>query len=140
MDSKEYTLWATCWNRAMWGNQYELDQAEVAMVAQARTEAKGTGKGTMVGKGRRHWSSAMVHNNYYRPYPFSMGWNKWLFAGKSCVISSMLLVRKFRPTISRPTRASRQTHREMLLPVSPKARRVMAKAPRAEGLASELLQ
>lgn len=72
MDSRDDTLWSACWNRVIWGSQYELDQAEAEVVAKARTESHGTGKGTMVGKGRRHWSSSMVHNNYYRPYPFSM--------------------------------------------------------------------
>ncbi|CAE7261907.1 ppsA [Symbiodinium pilosum] len=31
-----------------------------------------TGKGVNRGKGRRRWSQALIHNDYYSPYPFSL--------------------------------------------------------------------
>ena len=68
----EANLWAQMWNRVQWGPQYELDQAEAAAISKARSEAAPSGKGLNMGKGKRHWSSAAVHTNYYEPYPFSL--------------------------------------------------------------------
>ena len=65
-------LWSQMWNKIQWGNQYELDQAESAAMAKARSDANLTGKGLNVGGGKRHWSSTAVHVNYYEPYPFHL--------------------------------------------------------------------
>ena len=68
----EPTLWAQKWNQVQWGAQYELDQAEAAAFAKARSEATPTGKGLQLGKAKRHWSNAAVHVNYYEPLPFPL--------------------------------------------------------------------
>ena len=68
----ESSLWAQMWNKVQWGNQWELDQAESAAITAARSDAAVSGKGLNLGKGKRHWSAAAVHTNYYEPYPFSL--------------------------------------------------------------------
>ena len=67
----ETTLWSQKWNQIQWGAQYELDQAEAAAVSKARADCPG-GKGLQLGKGKRHWSSAATHTNYYEPFPFHL--------------------------------------------------------------------
>ena len=71
-NATEETLWQEHWNKVIWGNQYAIDQAESEVVAAAKTQAKGSGKGWNVGKGKRHWSSALIHNDQYSPYPFEL--------------------------------------------------------------------
>ena len=68
----ETTLWAQMWNKIQWGAQYEIDQAESATMAKARAELGISGKGLNLGKGKKHWSSAAIHTNYYEPYPFPL--------------------------------------------------------------------
>ena len=66
------TLWMQQWNAMVWGSSFELDQAEAASYTQAKAESGTTGKGISKGKGKRHWSSTMVHNSYFCPYPFEL--------------------------------------------------------------------
>ena len=68
----EKTLWEQMWNKIQCGAQYELDQAEAAAVAKAKADASPSGKGFQLGKGKRHWSNAAVHVNYYEPFPFNL--------------------------------------------------------------------
>ncbi|CAE7213981.1 unnamed protein product [Symbiodinium sp. KB8] len=63
-------LWTECWNDTMWGGQYDLDRAESEAYKAARDQTALTGKGIQKGKGRKHWSQTMVHNDYFMPYPF----------------------------------------------------------------------
>ena len=56
----------------MWGPQLELDKAEAASFAQAKTQAGLTGKGAQLGKGKRHWSNVAIYTNDYEPYPFEL--------------------------------------------------------------------
>ena len=63
-------LWTECWNDTMWGAQYDLDRAEAASYKEAANQTATTGKGINKGKGRKHWSQTMVHNDYFMPYPF----------------------------------------------------------------------
>ena len=63
-------LWTECWNDTMWGAQYDLDRAESEAYKAARDQTALTGKGIQKGKGRKHWSQTMVHNDYFMPYPF----------------------------------------------------------------------
>ena len=72
VDAEEPDLWSECWNQTIWGTQYELDRAESAAYKEARDHTAITGKGVNRGKGRRHWSQALIHNDYYSPYPFSL--------------------------------------------------------------------
>ena len=72
VDAEEPDLWSECWNQTIWGTQYELDRAESAAYKEARDHTATTGKGVNRGKGRRHWSQALIHNDYYSPYPFSL--------------------------------------------------------------------
>ena len=66
------TLWMQQWNAMVWGSSFELDQAEAASYNAAKAEAGTTGKGISKGKGKRHWSSTLVHNSYFCPYPFEL--------------------------------------------------------------------
>ena len=68
----EQTLWEHCWNKVIWGAQFELDKAERESFTKAKIAAGALGKGISKGKGRRHWSAALIHNNYYNPYPFEI--------------------------------------------------------------------
>ena len=68
----EPDLWSECWNQIIWGSQYDLDQAEAAAYKEARDHTAVSGKGVNRGKGRKHWSSALIHNDYYCPYPFTL--------------------------------------------------------------------
>ena len=70
--TQEPNLWCEQWNKFMWGNQYELDQAESIAVLQAKASAGISGKGFQLGKGKCHWSNMAIHTNYYEPYPFNL--------------------------------------------------------------------
>ena len=70
--SKDQTLWQEQWNQIQWGTQWEFDEAERQIYTAARATAVHYGKGTMAGKGRKHWSAALIHNSWYSPYPFSL--------------------------------------------------------------------
>ena len=70
--TQEPNLWCEQWNKFMWGNQYELDQAEATAVLQAKASAGISGKGFQLGKGKRHWSNMAIHTYYYEPYPFNL--------------------------------------------------------------------
>ena len=72
VEATDATLWEHCWNKVIWGAQYELDKAEREAFSKAKIEAGVGGKGIATGKGKRHWSTALIHNNYYRPYPFDI--------------------------------------------------------------------
>ena len=72
IDSTETDLWSECWNQVVWGSQHDLDQAESRPYKEAKDHAATTGKGVHKGKTRKHWSSALVHNDYYCPYPFHL--------------------------------------------------------------------
>ena len=65
-------LWQQHWNKVMWGNQLELDQADAAAMTTARAQAGQTGKGLQLGKGKRHWSNTAIHTSDYEPYPFEL--------------------------------------------------------------------
>ena len=65
-------LWTECWNGTMWGAQYDLDRAESEAYKAARDQTALTGKGIQKGKGRKHWSQTMVHNDYFMPCPFEL--------------------------------------------------------------------
>ena len=68
----EPDLWSECWNQIIWGSQYDLDQAEAAAYKEARDHTAVSGKGVKRGKGRKHWSSALIHTDYYCPYPLTL--------------------------------------------------------------------
>ena len=70
--TQDPNLWAEKWNQVMWGAQYELDMAEAKAVATAKSQAVISGKGLQLGKGKRHWSNAAIHTNYYEPFPFHL--------------------------------------------------------------------
>ena len=72
IDSTETDLWSECWNQVVWGSQYDLDQAEAKSYKEAKDHSATTGKGVHKGKTRKHWSNALVHNDYYCPYPFQL--------------------------------------------------------------------
>ena len=72
VDASEPDLWSECWNQIVWGNQYDLDQAESIAYKQAKDHTAATGKGINKGKTRRHWSNALIHNDYYSPFPFHL--------------------------------------------------------------------
>ena len=72
VDSREESLWTEKWNEVMWGQQLVLDQLDHGAYTTAKQEAKGAGKGTAYGAGRRHWSNVLLHNSYFSPYPFEM--------------------------------------------------------------------
>ena len=46
----EETLGQEQWNKLLWGPQLELDKAEAASFAQAKTQAGLSGKGAQLGK------------------------------------------------------------------------------------------
>ena len=46
--------------QACMGSQLELDKAEAASFAQAKTQAGLSGKGAQLGKGKRHWSNVAI--------------------------------------------------------------------------------
>ena len=68
----EESFWSECWNNVIWGSQLEHDDAERAAYHTAKLEALSGGKGTSIGKGKRHWSNALLHNSTYSPYPFDL--------------------------------------------------------------------
>ena len=68
----EGSLWEQMWNRIIWGSQYDLDRIEDQARHSAEQDAKLHGKGLFVGKGRKHWSSMLIHNSYYSPYPYEL--------------------------------------------------------------------
>jgi len=70
--SGEESLWNEKWNSTMWGSQAELDQAEKAAYNAAKLQSHTSGKGVNFGKGRKHWSQALLHNSAYSPYPFTL--------------------------------------------------------------------
>ena len=72
VDASEQDLWSECWNQIVRGNQYDLDQAESIAYKQAKDHTATTGKGINKGKTRRHWSNALIHNDYYSPFPFHL--------------------------------------------------------------------
>ena len=72
VEATEKTLWEHCWNKVIWGAQFDLDRAEREAFTKAKIAAGAVGKGISKGKGRRHWSAALIHNNYYNPYPFEI--------------------------------------------------------------------
>ena len=72
IDSTETDLWSECWNQVVRGSQYDLDQAEAKSYKEAKDHSATTGKGVHKGKTRKHWSNALVHNDYYCPYPFQL--------------------------------------------------------------------
>ena len=45
-------------------------ESEAYKAARDQTAPTVTGKGIQKGKGRKHWSQTMVHNDYFMPYPF----------------------------------------------------------------------
>ena len=67
----EETLWQEQWNKLLCGPHLELDKAEAASFAQAKTQAGLTGKGAQLGKGKRHWSNVAIYTDdyEYEPYP-----------------------------------------------------------------------
>ena len=72
---KEKTLFAEHWNTVIWGTQFELDEMERIAYRQAKHEGHTAGKGTFVGKSRKHWSNVVLHNSYFSPYPFELQHN-----------------------------------------------------------------
>ena len=68
----EETLWSECWNQTIWGNQLELDEMERAAYHTARQQAVTSGSGTNFGRGRKHWSQALLHQSTFSPYPFEL--------------------------------------------------------------------
>ena len=71
-NAREETLWQEQWNKLLWGPQLELDKAEAASFAQAKTQAGLSGKGAQLGKGKRHWSNVAIYTNGCEPYPFEL--------------------------------------------------------------------
>ena len=71
-NSGEESFWSECWNNTIWGNQLEYDEAERAAYHTAKLQAAGSGKGVSAGKGKRHWSNALLHNSTFSPYPFDL--------------------------------------------------------------------
>lgn len=70
--SGEDTLWTEHWNSVIWGNQHALDLLEKETFQKAKVEGHTAGKGALVGKGKKHWSNAVLHSNFYAPYPFEL--------------------------------------------------------------------
>lgn len=70
--SGEESLWNEMWNSTMWGSQMELDKAEKEAYNAAKLQCHTSGKGVNFGKGRKHWSHALLHNSSYSPYPFTL--------------------------------------------------------------------
>ena len=66
------TLWAQTWNTIMFGPQLELDLLDAQLVRDALAGAKGSGKGMMLGKGRRHWTTPLLHMNRHNPFPLQL--------------------------------------------------------------------
>ena len=66
-------FWQEQWNKLLWGPQLELDKAEAASFAQAKTQARLTAKGAQLGKGKKHWSNVAIYTNDYERYPFELG-------------------------------------------------------------------
>ena len=66
------SLWTEKWNEVIWGPQLEMDKMEVETYGRAKAEARAGGRGTMYGGGRKHWSSTLLHNSYFSPYPFEL--------------------------------------------------------------------
>ena len=71
-DGGEETLWAEKWNQTVWGNQLELDDMERQAYHTARQKATAGGTGTEFGRGRKHWSQALLHQSSFSPYPFEL--------------------------------------------------------------------
>ena len=71
-DGGEETLWAEKWNQTVWGNQLELDDMERQAYHTARQKAAAGGTGTEFGRGRKHWSQALLHQSSFSPYPFEL--------------------------------------------------------------------
>ena len=69
---EEPDAWSESWNAVIWGNQYTMDQAEHQLFKRALAEAQAGGKGLNVGKGRKHWSNTVIHNDYFSPYPYEL--------------------------------------------------------------------
>ena len=70
--SGEESLWTEHWNNVIWGNQHTLDQLERESFQQAKVQGHTAGKGALVGKGKKHWSNAILHSDFYSPYPFEL--------------------------------------------------------------------
>ena len=71
-DGGEESLWAEKWNQTVWGNQLELDDMERQAYHTARQKASAGGTGTEFGRGRKHWSQALLHQSSFSPYPFEL--------------------------------------------------------------------
>ena len=70
--SKEESLWTEQWNKVIWGSHHELDLIDHNAFIEAKKQSLQSGKGMMVGKGRKHWSHLVIHNDSYSPYPFEL--------------------------------------------------------------------
>ena len=70
--SGEESLWSEHWNNVIWGNQHTLDQLERESFQKAKVQGHTAGKGALVGKGKKHWSNAILHSDFYSPYPFEL--------------------------------------------------------------------
>ena len=60
------------WSRIVYGIQHEIDLADKDQFQKAQSHAKSTGKGVLVGKGKRHWSSSAVYSSVDNPYPINI--------------------------------------------------------------------
>ncbi|CAE7601817.1 unnamed protein product [Symbiodinium sp. CCMP2592] len=70
--SGEESLWTEHWNSVIWGNQHTIDQLEKESFQKAKVQGHTAGKGALVGKGKKHWSNAILHSDFYSPYPFEL--------------------------------------------------------------------
>ena len=65
-----------CWEhfrcRIVYGIQHEIDLADKDQFQKAMTSSQATGKGLLVGKGKRHWSSSAVYSSVDNPYPLDI--------------------------------------------------------------------
>jgi len=70
--AKEGSLWEQQWNALVWGSQWEYDEAERETFQRAKVSGHTAGKGSQAGKGRKHWSQALLHNSWFSPFPFEL--------------------------------------------------------------------
>ena len=68
----EPNCWEHFWCRIVYGIQHEIDLADKDQFQKAMTSSQATGKGLLVGKGKRHWSSSAVYSSVDNPYPLDI--------------------------------------------------------------------
>ena len=68
----EENCWEHHWSKIVYGIQHEIDQADKDQFQHAQELSKGTGKGVLLGKGKRHWSASAVYSSADNPYPIDI--------------------------------------------------------------------